>query len=505
MENTVEKKGNKKPIKSWVGWLFFIVIMVAVFGLGMLAASITERRSEIQAIQANHLTEIAPQEAKSELYATNYPREFGTWQQTADTTFKSKYMSSNAVDVLAERPAMVIFWAGYAFSREYGTPRGHMHAIEDVRNTLRTGSPGIDGMEDLQPATCWTCKGPDVPRMMKELGVAEYYGKKFSELGSEIVNPVGCADCHNSETMELQLSRPALVESLEGAGWNMSKVSHQYMRSLVCAQCHVEYHFDKGTNYLHFPWDKGFTVEAAEAYYDSLGFYDYVHPLSKTPILKAQHPDFELFLQGIHAQRGVSCADCHMPYTSEGGVKYTDHHATSPLQYVEKTCLTCHREDKDKLLKNVYDRQAKALEVRDQLEAALLKAHLEAEFVWKLGATETEMEPVLKLIRAAQFRWDYSVASHGASFHAPQEVVRIMSAGLNKAQEARLLIARVASAHGHNGEIPLPDVSTKELAQKYLGLDMDKLYEQKKAFKETVVPQWIEKAKAEGKLFIAQK
>ena len=102
------------------------------------------------------------------------------------------------------------------------------------------------------------------------------------------------------------------------------------MRSLVCAQCHVEYYFIKSddpnnpgrANYLMFPHDKGLTCEAAEEYYDSIGFYDYIHPLSKTPILKAQHTGYEMARQGIHGQRGVSCADCHMPYKQEGGVKY---------------------------------------------------------------------------------------------------------------------------------------------------------------------------------------
>ena len=109
------------------------------------------------------------------------------------------------------------------------------------------------------------------------------------------------------------------------------------MRSLVCAQCHVEYFFKGDGKYLTFPWDKGFTVEDMEAYYDEAGFYDYIHKLSRTPILKAQHPDYEIAQMGIHGQRGVSCADCHMPYKSEGGVKFSDHHIQSPLAMIDRT------------------------------------------------------------------------------------------------------------------------------------------------------------------------
>ena len=95
------------------------------------------------------------------------------------------------------------------------------------------------------------------------------------------------------------------------------------MRTLACAQCHVEYYFTPEGKYLTFPWHNGTTMEGAEQYYDEIGFADYTHALSKAPIIKAQHPDYEIFSTGIHAQRGVSCADCHMPFMREDGRKYT--------------------------------------------------------------------------------------------------------------------------------------------------------------------------------------
>lgn len=477
---------------------------MVVFFLGLMAASVTERRSEVKSIFANKVTDIADGESKSELYELNYPREYQSWKMTADTTFASMYHSSDIVDVLAQRPEMVIFWAGYAFSREYGTPRGHMHAIEDMYSTLRTGHPGIDEKGDLQPATCWTCKSPDVPRMMQEIGVTQYYAGRWYELGSEIVNPIGCADCHETENMTLHISRPALIEVFARQGKDITKATHQEMRSLVCAQCHVEYYFSQAdpekANYLTFPWDNGFSMENAEQYYDDLTYYDYIHPLSKAPIIKAQHPDFEIAQYGIHAQRGVSCADCHMPYMSEGGVKFSDHHVTSPLRNIDRTCQTCHRESEEVLRQNVYDRQAMALEVRNNVERELCKAHLEAQFAWQHGATEAQMAPVLKLIRQSQWRWDYAVATHGGSFHAPQEITRILSGGLERALQARVLIAQIVAKNGHIGEIPLPDVSTKELAQKYIGLDMEDLRQKKQQFKEQVVPKWIKEAKAKSNL-----
>ena len=83
-------------------------------------------------------------------------------------------------------------------------------------------------------------------------------------------------------------------------------------------------------NTLLSPWDKGTRVEDIEKYYDETKYADYTHALSRAPILKAQHPDYEIAQMGIHGQRGVACADCHMPYKSEGGVKFSDHHIQSP-------------------------------------------------------------------------------------------------------------------------------------------------------------------------------
>ena len=343
-------------------------------------------------------------------------------------------------------------------------------------------------------------KNSNVPRMMEAIGVDAFYNNKWGALGDEIVNPIGCADCHEPENMNLHISRPALIEAFERQGKDITKATPQEMRSLVCAQCHVEYYFKGDGKYLTFPWDKGFTVEDMEAYYDEAGFYDYIHKLSRTPILKAQHPDFEIAQMGIHGQRGVSCADCHMPYKSEGGVKFSDHHIQSPLAMIDRTCQTCHRESEETLRNNVYERQRKANEIRNRLEQELAKAHIEAKFAWDKGATEEQMKDVLALIRQAQWRWDFGVASHGGSFHAPQEIQRVLSHGLDRAMQARLAISKVLAKHGYTDNVPMPDISTKDKAQEYIGLDMDAERAAKDNFLKTTAPAWLEKAKANNRL-----
>lgn len=489
----------EKKLKSWQGWLLFLATIVIVFVLGMLASSVTERRAEITSVFNNKKVEITGIEPVNEKFEPNYPREYATWKETVDTSFQSLYNGNQAVDVLAQRPNMVVLWAGYAFSKDYSTPRGHMHAIEDIQHTLRTGAPMSD-TEGPQPATCWSCKSPNVPSAMQSYGIENFYKAKWAAMGKEIVNPIGCADCHEPVTMNLQISRPALVEAFQRQGKDVTKASPQEMRSLVCAQCHVEYYFKGEGKYLTFPWDKGFTVEDMEAYYDETGFSDFTHKLSKTPILKAQHPDYEISQMGIHAQRGVACADCHMPYKSEGGVKYSDHHIMSPLAMIDRTCQVCHRESEETLRQNVYDRQNKAREMRDRLETELAKAHIEAAYAWEKGATEQQMAPVLKLIRQAQWRWDFGVASHGAAFHAPQEIQRILGNGLDKAMQAQLTVTKVLARLGYTDDVPMPDVSTKEKAQKYIGLDIPAERIDKEKFLNTVVPEWEKEARANGRL-----
>lgn len=477
--------------KPWVGWLIFVGTIVVVFLLGLLASSVVERRAE--AVFAYTPTvEHEAWEPRAEVWGLNFPRQYETYLQTADTSFMSKYNGARKTDMLARIPEMVILWAGYPFSKEYNQGRGHMYAIEDARNILRTAAP-MQPTDGPMSATCWSCKGPDVPRMMQEIGIAEFYGSTFAEMGPEVVNPIGCADCHNPETMALQISRPGLIEAFERQGKNVNEAAHQDLRSLVCAQCHVEYYFGEG-NYLTFPWDNGFSVEEMEAYYDEFAFSDWTHALSRAPMIKAQHPDYELYRFGVHYDRGVSCADCHLPYKSQGGVKFTNHHIQSPLNNVANTCAVCHREDAEKLIDNVYQRQDALNDTRSILEEILAKAHIEAQFAWEKGANEKQMEKALKLIRGAQWRWDYVAASHGASFHSPFESARVIGLGLEKAQEARLEIARVLATLGYIQEVPMPDISTKAKAQEYIGLNMKQLRAEKNEFLEVVVPQWLKQA-----------
>jgi len=202
--NTTEKK--RKP---WVNWALFIATVIVVFLLGLLANSVIERRSEAK-LYFQMVSEIPEWEPRNEVWGENFPREFETYRSTLDTSFRSPHGGAGMIDYLDKYPELVVMWAGYAFSRDYNQGRGHYYAVQDIRQTLRTDVP--------QPGTCWTCKSTDVPRVMNEIGVENFYAAKWSDLGHQIVNNIGCQDCHDPKTMNLRITRPALIEAFQRQG-----------------------------------------------------------------------------------------------------------------------------------------------------------------------------------------------------------------------------------------------------------------------------------------------
>lgn len=177
-------------------------------------------------------------------------------------------------------------------------------------------------------------------------------------------------------------------------GRDIDEATHQEMRSLVCSQCHAEYYFktDESAglkNYLVFPWAKGTTADEMLAYYDAIDFADYVHPISGTRIVKAQHPDYELYRTGVHSFRDVACADCHMPYRTEGGVKFTDHHVQSPLLNIANSCAVCHRWSEDDVRTRVEGMQTKVSDAMLQAEEALVHAHFDVAAAKQAGRATT--------------------------------------------------------------------------------------------------------------------
>jgi nitrite reductase (cytochrome c-552) len=449
------------PLPLWAGAALLVSIAGAVLVLGLLAVSVMERRWEAQRPMMV-VKPIAEWEPDNAVWGENYPREYESYLQTRITDTKTKFGGAYPRDYLEEDPRQVILFAGYGFSKEYLQARGHYYAVQDVTKTKRIKTP-------FNAATCWTCKSTDVPRVMSQMGVKEFYAANFHDLKDQITHPIGCQDCHDPNTLQLRITRPALKEAFASMGRNINDATHQEMRSLVCAQCHVEYYFKTDEsqgkkNYLTFPWSQGQGVEAMIAYYDAIDFADYVHPISGTPIVKAQHPDYELYLTGVHSYRDVSCADCHMPYRTEGRVKFTDHHVQSPLLNIANSCAVCHRWSEEELRDRVEGIQTKVSQATLETEDALVRAHFDVAAAMQAGATDEDLKPIRSQIRGAQFRWDYISATNGMGFHSPQESMRIVGDAGNMAQQARIDTARLLARLGVTTAPNYPDVSTRQKA-----------------------------------------
>ncbi|MCG3696176.1 ammonia-forming cytochrome c nitrite reductase [Aliarcobacter butzleri] len=473
----------------------FAISVIAIGLMTVLLASINEKKEEKESLLS--VPKIEKWETKNEEFRKFYPREFDSWKQTKN--------SDQIDDMLKLHPEMVVLWAGYAFSKDYNAPRGHFYAIDDVSNSLRTGAP-TDKESGPLPSACWTCKSPDVPRIMHEQGNNEYFTGKWAKYGADIVNPIGCIDCHNPETMELQVGRSYLNDALkaEGKSPTLATATQQDMRTLVCAQCHVEYYFKKTplengktAMAVTLPWANGTTVEDMEKYYDTIEFSDWVHQVSKTPMIKAQHPEYETWKTGAHGRNNVSCADCHMPYTQEGGIKYTDHKIGNPLENMDKTCMNCHRVSEKSLLANIQDKKARKDDLNQKAMEQIVAAHLEAGKAWEVGATPEEMKDILTDIRHAQWRWDFAAASHGAFFHAPEETLKTLGTAIEKAGNARIKLAKVLAKHGVT-DYKAPTITDKKQAQELIGLPMGKLIEEKKQFTNGLLKDWKNEAEQKG-------
>lgn len=475
--------------------VLLITSLVAIGAIALLASSVNEKEEQRVALAKAPVVSDKI-ESKNEEWAKYYPRQYSSWKKTKE--------SDDIHDMLKAKPQLAVLWSGYGFAKDYSAPRGHYYAVQDNVNSLRTGAPK-DEKTGPMPTACWTCKSPDVPRLIEEDGELEYFTGKWAKYGNQVVNAIGCADCHSSQDGQLAMGRPYVNRGLESAGLpTFEESTHQEKRSLVCAQCHSEYYFkatkwkdesgkEKTAKVVTFPWSEGLTAENMEKYYNDRNFKDWTHKISKAPMLKAQHPGYEIYQTGIHGQKGVSCADCHMPYTQEGSVKYSDHQVQSPLKTMDRSCMQCHRESEDKL-KSIVHRKFERKEFLMEIAMDnLAKAHLEAGKAWEVGATKKEMKPILADIRSGQWKWDYSIASHGSFFHAPEETLRLLAAANETAQQARLKLVKVLAKHGAIN-YTAPDFSTKEKAQKLAGVPLKKLIDAKMNFKKTLEQQWYKEA-----------
>jgi nitrite reductase (cytochrome c-552) len=378
------------------------------------------------------IVEVAAMEPDSSIWGTNFPNQYSSLLQTYDNNTRTTYGGSEDFSKLEADPRLLTLFAGYPFSIEYNEERGHLRSLEDVQSIAR--------VNETTHATCYSCKSSNNPSLWDELGLQGFDAMLFSEMTPNMENPIGCANCHEAGSMRLIVTNPSLENALVAQGLDWTTFTRQEMRTVVCGNCHVEYYFEGEDKILVFPWAKGTRIEQIYEYYTEENFTDWTHPDSGAPLLKAQHPEFEIFTaDSTHYAAGVACADCHMPYTRDGAAKYSDHNVKSPLLNAEAACGTCHT-DVDYVTTRVAMIQSQVyatlINTEDTILAAITTIKTASETA---GVDETLLEQARQLHREAQMYWDLIAAENSMGFHNPEYVLTTLYHATDIAHHAQLL------------------------------------------------------------------
>jgi nitrite reductase (cytochrome c-552) len=429
-------------------------------GGAALLANIIERKQEARNpfYRVVELTETTQDPA---VWGKNFPFQYDGYMRTVDQV-RTRFGGSEAIprtpnaadprsvvsqSKLEEDPRLTTIWAGYAFAKDFREERGHAHMLQDQTYTERQ-------IVAKQPGTCLNCHASTYVAMMKlgdgdlTRGFEKMNAMPWAEARKVVEHPVTCLDCHDSRTMQLRVTRPAFMEGMRAlkAGQGVKDydvnrdATRQELRAYVCGQCHVEYFFKGPEKRLVYPWANGLRGDEILAYYDKEGFRDWVHADSGAPALKAQHPEFEMWSQGIHARSGVACADCHMPYTRVGALKISDHHVRSPLLNVNRACQTCHKWSEDELKSRVDTIQQRTFQLRNRAMDAVVALIGDLKTARAAGRTEPELGPAQGFQRRAQFLLDFVEAENSTGFHAPQEAARLLGVSIDLARQGQLAL-----------------------------------------------------------------
>src|SRR6185503_6680251 len=404
------------------------------------------------------------------VWGKNFPFQYDGYRRTVDQV-RTRFGGSEALprtptaadpravvaqSKIEEDPRLKTMWAGYAFAKDFREERGHAFMLDDQTYTERQQAA-------QQPGTCLHCHASiTVPYkragngdLMK--GFEKFNQMPFAEARKLVTHPVACIDCHEPTTMQLRVTRPGFIEGMRAKkiadgvqDYDVNRdATRQEMRSFVCGQCHVEYYFKGPEKRLVYPWANGLKVENILAYYDKEQFKDWTHADSGAPVLKAQHPEFEMWNQGIHARSGVACADCHMPYKREGALKISDHHVRSPLLNINRACQTCHKWPEAELKSRVEAIQERTQNMRNLAMDALVELIADLKTVRTANAPAPQITAAQDFQRKAQFYLDFVEAENSSGFHAPEEALRILGESINFARKGQLELRPLKEVGGN--------------------------------------------------------
>ncbi len=465
-----------------------VVVALVTVGVMALGRNIVERRSEAERA-VFELVELDETVVDPALWGRNFPRQYEGYLATADTA-RTRFGGSEAFDRLEADPRLRTIFAGYGFALEYNEDRGHVYSLFDQEESKRV-------TELEQPGSCLHCHasttatyyevgveagaepapptvGFEDPRRVEAIlkGFRIVNAMPYEEANRLVEHPVSCIDCHDPRSMDLRVTRPGFLLGIRELAasryptpffpsieeWRAGDrstpydpnalASRQEMRTLVCAQCHVEYYFQGAEKQLVYPWDRGLRADQILAYYDEVGQTDWEHGISGAPTLKAQHPEFEMWSTGIHARSGVACADCHMPYLREGAMKISSHQVRSPLLSVDQSCGVCHPYAGSEIVARVDAIQGTTEQILDLAEDATVELIEKIAAAERAGATDAMLEEARRYQRTAQFYTDFVNAENSMGFHSPQEAARVLALALDAARRGIASVEAVLAELG---------------------------------------------------------
>ncbi len=428
-------KQNGFPKRAILYALVFGGAVLLTIGVALLLLNINERQQEARQYPLQ-IVEIAEDEIDPAVWGLNFPLHYDRFMMTQTDYGETPYGGSTAYSKLERYPAMVTLWANMPFSVDHNEERGHFYAAIDQIETERV-------VVANQPGACINCHAAEAPQMIADMGWETFNRTPFNDLSDQLHFGSSCSDCHEPNTMQLRITRPALVNALEQRGIDVTQATRQEMRTYVCAQCHVEYYFLGEDRTLTFPWSQGYTIDNIEDHYDTYGFRDFVHAETGAQMIKIQHPEFEMWTTSLHARSGVSCADCHMPYMREGGIKISDHWIRSPLTNLTNACQTCHNIPEEDLEARILTIQGTTAGLLRSTEEALLETIETIVSAREAGATDEDLGEALQLHRAAQLRWDFVSSENSTGFHSPQESARVLANALDMARQSQIAALEV--------------------------------------------------------------
>lgn len=412
-----------------------VIFILAAVLVGIL---VFLKNQPVQNRATEPLIQINANEPDSSKWGQNFPNQYDSLVKTKLNEQDTEFGGSSGFSWLERDPRLKILFGGYAFSKEYNDDRGHELSLVDIRKSQR--------VTEKTAGSCYSCKSSNNPGIWNKIGLEEFSKMPFAELGKQIDQPIGCANCHEAGTMRLIVTNPAVIAGFEAQGIDWTKFSRQEMRTVVCANCHDEYYMAGENKVLTMPWKNGTKIENILDYYEENGFADWTYPDAGSPMLKAQHPDYEIYAaDSTHFKAGVACADCHMPYIRDGSAKYSMHDIHSPLLNPELACGACHT-DVEYVVGRVTEIQEQVNSTKISTEDAIIDAISAIKAAAANASSDVSLlDQARALHRKAQFMWDFTAAENSMGFHNPEYLLKILADSTNYARQAQMLAAQAAN------------------------------------------------------------